>query len=391
MSGIVAFQMKAIEEILGVRLEHGRNTSFDDFVLTPRQGRLLVTASSPKFRRLNHATKHSRRDQAGDVKVQQYRRQMLAGDFHCASTIQLAYVVGDHNTIYLTNGDHRLTALGGIEDEAFGGQGFIVQVRSCQSEGDVEDLVECHDTGDNGRKQHQVDIMRGKLERLNLTEQELKVLNGALTFVWSAFMPSTKMRCKVSPSLHDMSQEDWTPHFKAYMEAVGLVSTANTPIMKQVRGKLRATTMTAVGMTTLRSRPEEAADFWHRVANHTDQSDHTDPATKMVNFLVTQSSLRREAFVRAAARIWNLEIGNSKIKSQVRVTNTSGDVPILIAGTPYDGQFHLAYSPINIGLEHVVQHRSAKTRILLPDQFESYRAMDRQEIALRARRGRGAR
>lgn len=131
---------------------------------------------------------------------------------------------------------------------------------------------------------------------------------------------------------------EWAAEALAISEATGEAHT------RAHAKKMKNAPVYAVMLVTFRFAPDEARNFWARLAED-DGLRKGDPAKTLLDFLLTHRSRGRSyAFLtRAVAACWNADFEGRRLLL-IRVNDTA--MPIRIAGTPFKGDAVVKYEDL---------------------------------------------
>lgn len=389
--------MHTLQRILGVNLVLGENASIDDYIMRPETAMSILQNVSERFGRISEATHGSGDHRQGEHTIMKYRGLMTRGEFS-VTTIQFAYVSSEPDTIYLTNGRHRMSALCRAPDDV--AVKFIIQVRAVDTIEEVIELIRSHDTG-KSRSKSDIDLISEFHREIGIPKHDVPRFNSAVDMILLGLNPNTTTMRSLSIRTCESAKRDWAPYLLEFDSLInnGTVTDPG-PFLKKVRLRTRNSAITAIGMITLRCCPKLARPYWGLLGDTQNLEDTSDPVVTYAQFLRDAPAAPRLAYTHCNARYWEAWVMEKSLTSSISVSMTARSLdkeprPVKLACTPYRGDAQIHYAPPPTGAQdflglapegHEFKGRfGERCRVVSAKEFDALRETNDQQARVKRR------
>lgn len=301
--------------------------------VTPPIARRLLQGAAPDFQRGPEGKP------AFQALVKRYANDMLRGHWR-HSTITIGLVSGQ-DRYWLINGKHRLNAVVAAGDKLnYISVLFGVEILLCDRVDDVKAHALAADIGQVRSTSDLIQVSGLDLEGLDRSQiAKLQNSIGTLIHGFGKEPPGSR----VPQEVFEPAVLDWAPAYRSWLEATSLDRGASQAA-KKVAGALSDPDVIAIGLVTLRARPEQAAEFWRGVA----RAENEGWIGRAVELLGPKGKkLSHDALLRTLGNAWSAHVRQTPLAEPLRVMRETmkidGDevpvqkIPIFLAGTIYDG------------------------------------------------------
>lgn len=264
---------------------------------------------------------------------------MRQGTFREGTPISFAVVQGER---YLINGQHTLHAIVRSGRALW----LTIEEHHCKDSFEVAALYKTFDTQlrRTGSDLFAASDFAGTHD---LSTNMVDALSGAISIIIGGFVSGTRGKdhpCNLfisNPHNKEAAMAMWAEPARAYFQTFS----QDTPGF--VKWQAHRAMVAAVGIVTFRYQPVAAKEFWERIARR-EMLTSSMPEYRLINYLAPpQESGMRMGFLysRGVAAAWNAAFRGKTLNRGIVPRRL--DLPMLIAGTPFDGQRTLMYFRAN--------------------------------------------